>query len=661
MNKRKLSFFVISTTLLLVACGGGTSSTGASTSEITNVSTAVSSASEPSVSVESSGSTTSIATSTTSAPASSAPIEAPETLTFDEALTGYLDNAMYNERFASNEKKKTTDTSVYSSTLTTILDVSLDVYDDQSSFGMGTLTHTDSSDEETITDTYQQRSQVQTDKIEDPETEDVDDYKMFYHVENYVNDAYKSNDYKDVTSKLFILPEADSSLDESTYLVEEDVPLALTFQLGATLYNYVHTFITDPQISQTGIDSFTLEKQEGNEATYKTNIAYSYNGDMGDVVDITIDLSFTIDLEKDYLLAVDYENTNKSYFLGEEDDAAIVTSALEAELTYGEKTSSEAALIDANDFFLSNVEDVKILNEAREEVPATNVPKETSLIFALPSVYTPSQTVGLDEYSLSPVSSTDTAVVKLDAGYFEVVSSGTTTLTWSYFGLDNGVYREKRVSKTITINEFDPVESITIPTYDLSLNNYSLVVGNSVSLTLGVAPATAKLDFTVTSSDAEVASATINEKTLTITALKEGETTITVASKENPEIKDEVTIKVVAPSTEDAYLDLLLTHKFVLTVKDYWTDAKNTYTLYFSEDGTGYQIENSDAIYHFDFEWRLEDNMVYFDNYQDDETSGFSPYYLVDKCEILDDLSALHWDDTEHVVDRYFIAEPLEA
>lgn len=657
MNKRKLSFFVISTTLLLVACGGGTSSTGASTSEITNVSTAVSSASEPSVSVESSGSTTSIATSTTSAPASSAPIEAPETLTFDEALTGYLDNAMYNERFASNEKKKTTDTSVYSSTLTTILDVSLDVYDDQSSFGMGTLTHTDSSDEETITDTYQQRSQVQTDKIEDPETKDVDDYKMFYHVENYVNDAYKSNDYKDVTSKLFILPEADSSLDESTYLVEEDVPLALTFQLGATLYNYVHTFITDPQISQTGIDSFTLEKQEGNEATYKTNIAYSYNGDMGDVVDITIDLSFTIDLEKDYLLAVDYENTNKSYFLGEEDDAAIVTSALEAELTYGEKTSSEAALIDANDFFLSNVEDVKILNEAREEVPATNVPKKTSFIFALPSVYTPSQTVGLDEYSLSPVSSTDTAVVKLDAGYFEVVSSGTTTLTWSYFGLDNGVYREKRVSKTITINEFDPVESITIPTYDLSLNNYSLVVGNSVSLTLGVAPATAKLDFTVTSSDAEVASATINEKTLTITALKEGETTITVASKENPEIKDEVTIKVVAPSTEDAYLDLLLTHKFVYT--NIYSGA--TYTLYFSEDGTGYQIEDSDAIYHFDFEWRLEDNIVYFENYQDDEASGFGPVYSFSEGKILDDLSAIYFDDEENYTTRDFIAEPLEA
>ena len=657
MNKRKLSFFVISTTLLLVACGGGTSSTGASTSEITNVSTAVSSASEPSVSVESSVSTTSIATSTTSAPASSAPIEAPETLTFDKALTGYLDNAMYNERFASNEKKKTTDTSVYSSTLTTILDVSLDVYDDQSSFGMGTLTHTDSSDEETITDTYQQRSQVQTDKIEDPETKDVDDYKMFYHVENYVNDAYKSNDYKDVTSKLFILPEADSSLDESTYLVEEDVPLALTFQLGATLYNYVHTFITDPQISQTGIDSFTLEKQEGNEATYKTNIAYSYNGDMGDVVDITIDLSFTIDLEKDYLLAVDYENTNKSYFLGEEDDAAIVTSALEAELTYGEKTSSEAALIDANDFFLSNVEDVKILNEAREEVPATNVPKETSLIFALPSVYTPSQTVGLDEYSLAPVSSTDTAVVKLDAGYFEVVSSGTTTLTWSYFGLDNGVYREKRVSKTITINEFDPVESITIPTYDLSLNNYSLVVGDSVSLTLGVAPATAKLDFTVTSSDAEVASATINEKTLTITALKEGETTITVASKENPEIKDEVTIKVVAPSTEDVYLDLLLTHKFVYT--NIYSGA--TYTLYFSEDGTGYQIEDSDAIYHFDFEWRLEDNIVYFENYQDDEASGLGPVYSFSEGKILDDLSAISFDDEENYTTRDFIAEPLEA
>ena len=657
MNKRKLSFFVISTTLLLVACGGGTSSTGASTSEITNVSTAVSSASKPSVSVESSGSTTSIATSTTSAPASSAPIEAPETLTFDEALTGYLDNAMYNERFASNEKKKTTDTSVYSSTLTTILDVSLDVYDDQSSFGMGTLTHTDSSDEETITDTYQQRSQVQTDKIEDPETKDVDDYKMFYHVENYVNDAYKSNDYKDVTSKLFILPEADSSLDESTYLVEEDVPLALTFQLGATLYNYVHTFITDPQISQTGIDSFTLEKQEGNEATYKTNIAYSYNGDMGDVVDITIDLSFTIDLEKDYLLAVDYENTNKSYFLGEEDDAAIVTSALEAELTYGEKTSSEAALIDANDFFLSNVEDVKILNEAREEVPATNVPKETSFIFALPSVYTPSQTVELDEYSLSPVSSTDTAVVKLDGGFFEVVSSGTTTLTWSYFGLDNGVYREKRVSKTITINEFDPVESITIPTYDLSLNNYSLVVGNSVSLTLGVAPATAKLDFTVTSSDAEVASATINEKTLIITALKEGETTITVASKENPEIKDEVTIKVVAPSTEDAYLDLLLTHKFVYT--NIYSGA--TYTLYFSEDGTGYQIEDYDAIYHFDFEWRLEDNIVYFENYQDDEASGLGPVYSFSEGKILDDLSAISFDDEENYTTRDFIAEPLEA
>lgn len=651
MNKRKLSFFVISITLLLVACGGGTSSTSISTSE-----TAVSSASEPSVSVESSVSTSSSAT--TSAPISSTSIEAPKTLTFDEALTGYLDNAVYNERFASNEKKKTTNTSVYSSTLTTILDVSLDIYDDQSSFGAGTLTHTDSSDEETITDTYQQRSQVQTDKIEDPETKDIDDYKMFYHVENYVNDAYIANDYKDVTSKLFILPEADSSLDESTYLVEEDVPLALTFQLGATLYNYVYTFTADPQISQTGVDSFTLEKQEGNEATYNTSITYNYDGDMGDVVDITINLSFTIDLENEYLLAVDYENTNKSYFLGDEDDAAIVTSALEAELTYGEKESSEAALIDANDFFLANVEDVKILNEAREEVPATNVPKKTSYIFALPSVYTPSQTVGLDEYSLSPVSSTNTDVVKLDSsGYFEVVSSGTTTLTWSYFGLDNGVYREKRVLKTITINEFDSIESITIPTYDLSLNNYSLVVGDSVSLTLGVAPATAKLDFIVTSSDAAVASAAVDGGTLTITALKEGEATITVAAKENPEIKDEVTIKVVAPSTEDAYLDLLLTHKFVYT--NIYSGA--TYTLYFSKDGTGYQIEDSDAIYHFDFEWRLEDNIVYFENYQKDEASGFGPVYSFSEGKILDDLSAISFDDEENYTTRDFIAEPLEA
>ena len=53
--------------------------------------------------------------------------------------------------------------------------------------------------------------------------------------------------------------------------------------------------------------------------------------------------------------------------------------------------------------------------------------------------------------------------------------------------------------------------------------------------------------------------------------------------------------------------------------------------------------------------------MVYFDNYQDDETSGFGPYYLIDKCEILDDLSALRWDDAKNVVDRYFVAEPLEA
>ena len=129
-------------------------------------------------------------------------------------------------------------------------------------------------------------------------------------------------------------------------------------------------------------------------------------------------------------------------------------------------------------------------------------------------------------YGLSP-----SGIVSIEKGVIKGVKAGKVTVSVI---AENSKPKDLTAKCTITVKA--KVASVTISGGDTR----SLLVGGSVKLTATVKPSNANQEVTWSSSSPEVA--TVDESG-NVKALKAGETTVTVASNENPEI--EATCKIV--------------------------------------------------------------------------------------------------------------------
>lgn len=630
--KKPLILPLLVLALPLVACGdaGPTASTSSSETE-TGSSIASSSdngaggTATSSSSAIDEGGTTSSSSSTlegggeesSSSSTSEPDPELAKTLTFDEAY-GLLKTASEHEKTASKETRRQVDTTATDLSYSYLEEETLDIYEDGSAEAKGTVT---SFEDGTKVDSMDllRRKALLTDKIYDAVDLVARTYDLYYEVTDYSKDHFHGSVYSDEATRIFALDNPDPTLESDGYILKEDIPQAVTYQHAARAASNISTWQADPYVAQTGIDTFALKEGEGQVGTYATTIEYEIDGDLDDTITYTYEMEFTLDFATGRLL--ECLTTVEQVDVSNSDPTDVYTTIVEdgGTIEYGTRAALPATAVDPHDYFLQDVTDVAILDAGREEVDPDSFPKESSLVFALPKDYEPSKALALDEWSLTPYGTSDDAVVTIDGGFFEVVGHGDVTLTWSYYGLEDGVWKEKTVQKAIHINEFDDPTSIEIYGWNIP---ETMVVGDTATTYVWVNPSTAKQEFEATSSNEDVMAVTADLEAgeITVTAVGAGEATITV-SVPGTSLKDEVTVTVVAPA-EMTGEEFLTGNVFELV---YQTE---TIHMTFEADGTGHQLERSPTRdYEFTFTWSVEGRNVTIDNWSDDLNGGGPVYW----------------------------------
>lgn len=662
--KKPLILPLLVLALPLVACGdvGPTVSISSSKTEtgssIASSSATITSGTESSSSdIEAVGSATSSSsplegggTEDSSDPDSEPEPELAKTLTFDEAY-GLLKTASEHEKTASKETRRQVDTTATDLSYSYLEEETLDIYEDGSSEAKGTVT---SFEDGTKVDSMDllRRKALLTDKIYDAVDLVARTYDLYYEVTDYSKDHFHGSVYSDEATRIFALDNPDPTLGSDGYILKKDIPQAVTYQHAARAASNISTWQADPYVAQTGIDTFALKEGEGQVGTYGTTIEYEIDGDLDDTITYTYEMEFTLDFATGRLL--DCLTTVEQVDVSNSDPDDVYTTIVEdgGTIEYGTRVALPATAADPHDYFLQDVTDVATLDAGREEVDPDSFPKESSLVFALPKDYEPSRALALDEWSLTPYGTSDDAVVAIDGGFFEVVGHGDVTLTWSYYGLDGDVWKEKTVQKAIHINEFDDPTGIDIYAWNIP---DTMVIGEEATTYVWITPSTAEQTFEATSSDEEVLTVTADLEAgeITVTAVGAGEATITV-SVPGTSLKDEVTVTVVAPAEITAE-EFLTSNYFV--IDDEGTTAEITIRFY--EDGTGYEKEDGDAgVFEYNFEWSVDGREVTIDNWGPELNGGAEVWYAFYGGTISPNFDRLTLDMEGH--DFEFAPVPLE-
>ena len=303
-------------------------------------------------------------------------------------------------------------------------------------------------------------------------------------------------------------------------------------------------------------------------------------------------------------------------------DQYVSKSVINAVIEYGDKASEKASdILNPDNYFLTKVKEIGLLarnsNFDDVSVDANAIPLNCSYIFGYAKTYSPKKAL---DVNITPISSSNSEVVQLtNDGRFQILATGTTTLTFGYYEKVDGVYTYVNKGVDVTITDAK-VEKITFNSKINPYFNSSLVEGKSYSWDISVSPSKASKAITATSSDESVLKVSVDEKNnLVIDALKEGKATITVTSVATPEITETKEIYVLSSSYD--YNSYLLNNSFL-----YDGPWGYTYTITFSKDGTGKRIQyvkDSGEIYTDTFKWILEGTVIKFSDWSYKDSNNF--------------------------------------
>ncbi len=512
-------------------------------------------------------------------------------------------------------------------------------YIDETSSSKGTFTRK-VDDVETFSTTYKTIKTKTTDKYNlDGQ---VYEYNMLTSVKDFENDDTPTNSYKDSVSKKFIInskEEAEQAgLSESQYVLSSNIAKETSANSAGTLNNFLsYCVVSNVYLTQLGLTTMTVTYDEiEEEFSYTLNASYSYDGDLNNTVEESIDVEYIVDKEKAILLRFDcdYTVTYKSNI--DENDQYVSKTAYEGVITYEEqKAEKDSDILNPDNYFLSKVTEIGLLarnsNFDDVNVDASAIPANCSYIFGYAKTYSPKKAVDVE---ITPVSSSNTEVVELtDDGKFHILATGQTTLYFGYYEKVDGVYTYVKKGVDVTITDAK-VESIS---FDAKLNPYynsSLIAGNTYNWDISVSPKKASDAITATSSDESVLTVTVDENNdLVITTLKEGKASITVTSIATPEISKTKNFYVLSDTTD--YSAYIQGHTFLYdAIKIY----NYSFTMTFNADGTGTRVQydaSSGNSYSDTFKWTISSNVITFSNWS--YTEDGMDFATATICKFLND------------------------
>jgi len=546
-----------------------------------------------------------------------------DTITYAEAIS-ILDTSKDIEAAnASIEKKTSTATKASVETTETMTKT---ICSDSSSQAEGTVTSIDKQNSTQVSDTIKERTKVIADRIKD-NNGSINSFNMLYYVKNYDKNLLGSSDYSDQSNRIYVLKksEAESSgLPSSSFILNTDVPAALTYQGAASLSSFISTNVINNAYAQQSKATTMKVESLNNQYRISSSFTYEIDGDLNDTLTYTFSISFVIKKIDYSLLSYETKYSCSDASKTDKDDVYFSESKEAMEITYGEKSEATKEAINPKDYFLKVIKEIEFLNSSRQPEDSSKFPIDSTFLFAKPKVYEPSTALDINENTLGRISSSNSNVIKLtDDGYFELVNDGTTELTFSYYGTNgDGVLEENTITKNVTVVLPKPTEIKILSNANITKN--TLRKGKTYNVSLFVGPSSrADQRVKVESDNTTVLKATTgeNNQDMILSPLTEGQATVTITSVADPTIKTTVTYTVAGASlTTEETLKAVQNKAFKYTNTIYEYSIK----LAFSNDGTGTITQTSNnKDYPFSFSFTTSGNKVILSDISDDTLSNY--------------------------------------
>lgn len=482
----------------------------------------------------------------------------------------YVYDLASREYLASHEDVKTTSVNSYSSKVKSI---SLDIYNDKTSYGTGTVVETNNSTSEVSKeDTFKYRAKSQKEKVKIEDS--IKELNFLYMVESYENDSFYTSGFSDALGRLAVVKNTNEATDlglaTGQYILEKNLDTYVTSNAVNSVYKFIDENIVNNESLKTSSLSFEYYDDKDGNTIYSFSTEYKYdNSDVdvstGTVVDI--DVLFTVNNDENMTSFKTSYKVVEGDTSGDSSLAYIKNDIYEGTITYGEKQAPSTKAIDVNNYFINDVIDIDVFDKNTNQPTALNkdqIPASTTAIYAKPKTYSPATALDADFSYLIPKSSSNTsyATVNSAGNGFNLKNAKGQTITLTYecnYKNESGVWDSKDISVTITISKYDDAESIKFseikssdqsPTKEDSYIN-ELIIGKTYTLDkskVSVNPSSADQEVTITSSDPSIIKAEKNvDGVYVLTPLKEGSITLTITSVRNPKIKREVTLKAYKP------------------------------------------------------------------------------------------------------------------
>lgn len=552
-----------------------------------------------------------------------------DTLTFSGAIS-LLESLARNEGTASaetyHEKRDNNSEKHDSSSSVTTLDKKLTLFSDSSSVGTGTLSKTLGDGTVTST-TLKEATEARTDRIE-VSSGNNQDFSMLYHAIDYKDDSLTNANYQDSADRTFIFDYSNQAatygLSDGEFILKDNIAYHSSYQLTETLAQWISVNLAgNAYVSQTGKDSFEKSQQKDGTYLYAVGVSYGLNDGENDYYYIQ-DVSFTVDEEERKLLSfsVSFEThiINKSDSTDTSDEVYEVSGTA----TYGTKGENNVSdrLIPYN-YFLQDITEVALLDAERKEVDPKGVTVAAHYLFAKPKAYTPSLAMGINENVLSRDASSDPTVVqKTDDGYFEIMSTGTTKLTFSYFGLDlsTKVWKQKTISIDVavgvTLPEAISAGSLLSDKSDSKTYTYDqLKTGHTYVCNVNVTPSQASQEFTASVDDPTLMRVSIVKAgeasyNAELTALKAGTVKVTFTSTVDSNVTVTYTFKIEDDISGDSGYGLIVGKTFRFTNSLYASYTEDM-TFHSKEAGTLVCTFSKETV-SIDFTYTLSNSSLTF-------------------------------------------------
>ncbi len=479
----------------------------------------------------------------------------------------------------------------------------------------------------TVNDTFRTIATRIIDVYEDEEdSTKTNSFDMFVKVTDYDKPWNSPEAYQDSASKQFIVNSeeeaAASGLSSSQYILNSDFELNAAANLSAKLYNYVAGDIaSNAYAEQAGANKFVYTVNDEGNITYNLDCNYSYDED-GQRISGELKVEYTVNKEKTRLLS--YETSTKTTYtrINDSSDTAYSILRQSGSITYGNKTEAFGSdVIDPNEYFLSNVSELQLkakdvnwkINDVGDD---KTVSATTSTIYGYAKTYEPTKALYTE---LTPYATSNEDIVKIEtyngSDHFEVVAAGTVDLTFCYYARrESGVYYLNTIKYEGLIVKDIAIESLNFSPV-VGHKDTSMLTGQTYTFRYYTSPSKAITEeVEATSSREKVATVKVTDSgEIEITALSQGEVTITLASKKDPTIKTEKTFYVINSKTR--FANFLTSNTFLCD--KYKNIYGYTVTLAFSSDGTCTRTttQTDGTVTTDTFSWELVGNEFELDDY----------------------------------------------